>query len=318
MDLNVYVKGNIFFIKDENGILYRAHSKDVLITNFKNSNMLYYFHHVLDWNASTTVKRAEILKEDGSAYTDEEWFVFQTESIGGNNNGGGNGVGLQSYDASKEYKEDAVIIKDDNIYIANDLIPKNTAFAIGTTGATWREISKVSKLETRGSFDTHAIMVANITDPQVDDLAVVETTTGIRFVNQKLSGLWRYNGTEWVRLGLIPTKHGAQAHDAGEYYYEGNLIWHNSKLQRCKADIAPKAYDANDWEDAGGSDFWEATSTDTTTAYIYKGGLNGTAWQINRYDRANGMARTSATVSNNSGTTTLTAAWADRLTINYV
>ena len=251
---------------------------------------------------------------DGASYTDIiefrdtlSAFVFKK--------GGGNGEGLQAYDSSSEYKLDAVIIKDDKIFIANDVIPANTTFAIGTTGATWREISKVSKLETRGSFDTHAIMVANITDPQLDDLAVVDTTTGIRFINQKLSGLWRYNGTEWVRLGVVPTKHGAQAYDAGAYYYEGNLIWHNGTLQRCKADISPKTYDANDWEQI--KTFWEATSTDSTTTYIYKGGLNGTDWQINRYDRNNNLTRSAATETNNSGTTTLTAAWSNRLTLNY-
>ena len=67
-----------------------------------------------------------------------------------------------------------------------------------------------------------------------------------------------------------------------------------------------------------GSNFWEAILNDTTTAYIYKGGLNGTDWQINRYDRSDNLAKTSATVSNNSGITTLTDAWTDRLTINYL
>ena len=64
--------------------------------------------------------------------------------------------------------------------------------------------------------------------------------------------------------------------------------------------------------------FWEATNTDTTENYIYKGGLNGTAWQINRYDRNNNTARVAATVSNNSGTTTLADAWTNRTTLNYV
>ena len=186
-----------------------------------------------------------------------------------------------------------------------------------------------STFEYNGVVDDYTDLTA-IAAPVSDDLYYVRNTifTGVwPLRTERLAGTWRYNGTAWTRE-TVPSKvitedeNGAQVHDSSLPYYEGNLIWYNSKLQRCKADIAPKAYDANDWEDAGGastggSDFWEATSTDTTTAYIYKGGLNGTAWQINRYDRANGMARTAATVSNNIGTTTLTAAWSGRLTLNY-
>ena len=316
MNYNVYTKGNIFFIKDEEGILYRAHSKDVLITNYKNSNLYYYFHHVLDWDASITVKRAEILKEDGSAYTDEEWFVFQTESIGGNSNGGGNGMGLQAYDQANSFKLNAVVINNDKIYIANDTIPENTPFATGTSGATWREISKVSELTTRGSFNTYAILVANVTNPQEDDLAVVETTTGIRFISQRLKGLWRYNGIEWTFLGSVPTKHGAPLYYATQDYYIGNLIYHNDTLQRANKDFSAKAFDQADWDSVGGS-FWQATYSETTASYVYYAGINGSAWQVNRKDRNNNMVQTTATQTNNTTITTLADAVTGILTLNY-
>ena len=225
--------------------------------------------------------------------------------------------GIQTYDATNAFEEDTVIIKDDKIFIANADIPANTAFAIGTTGATWRELSKVSALETRGSFDTHAIMVANITDAQTDDLAVVETTTGVRFINQKLSGLWRYNGTEWQHLGAVPTKHGAQAHDAAAYYYEGNLIYHDGKLQRCKANIAPKAFDQDDWDvvsNSTGSNALYFSDSD----YIYISGLraDGT-WYTYRTHKLIDNTKELADVANNALQTTQPLDLATVQPLNY-
>lgn len=221
-----------------------------------------------------------------------------------------------------------------------DLVDMEDESGTAYTAATWETFylentGSFSKgggngqgLQIKGSVDTYTDL-STVSDPQEDDLWYVRDNTGLYlFGTLKRRGWYRYNGSSWETTNLpseiiTEKEHGALLHNSSVSYYEGNLIWHNSKLQRCKADIGPKTYDANDWEDAGGtstggSDFWEATSTDTTAAYIYKGGLNGSAWQINRYERSNSMAKTSAKQSNNNGGyTTLTAAWADRLTINY-
>ena len=101
-------------------------------------------------------------------------------------------------------------------------------------------------------------------------------------------------------------------------YYIGNLIYHNDALQRANKDFSAKAFDQADWDEvAGASEFWEATNTATTESYIFKGGLNGTAWQINRYDRNNNIARTAATQTNNPSITTLADAVTGILTLNY-
>ena len=62
---------------------------------------------------------------------------------------------------------------------------------------------------------------------------------------------------------------------------------------------------------------WKATYSETTTAFIYKGGLNNTNWQVNRYDRNNGLAKTTATKTSNATVTTLVDAWTGRGTLNY-
>ena len=65
-----------------------------------------------------------------------------------------------------------------------------------------------------------------------------------------------------------------------------------------------------------GSQFTEVSNL-TTADYIYKSGMLGTAWQVNRYDRNNNMAQTTATQTNNTTITTLADAVAGILTLNY-
>ena len=65
-----------------------------------------------------------------------------------------------------------------------------------------------------------------------------------------------------------------------------------------------------------GSQFTEVSNL-TTADYIYKSGMLGTAWQVNRYDRNNNMAQTTATQTNNTTITTLADAVTGILTLNY-
>ncbi|AOR29205.1 hypothetical protein FORMB_21820 [Formosa sp. Hel1_33_131] len=52
------------------------------------------------------------------------------------------GIGnIRIYDLADTYQIGNVVIKDTKLYQANDAIPATTAFVIGTTGATWTEIS---------------------------------------------------------------------------------------------------------------------------------------------------------------------------------
>ena len=66
----------------------------------------------------------------------------------------------------------------------------------------------------------------------------------------------------------------------------------------------------------GAASIMDVTQTDFTETYRYYGGLIGSDWKINRYSTIT-FAKTSATIVNNSGQANLTAAWANRLTLNY-
>ena len=63
--------------------------------------------------------------------------------------------------------------------------------------------------------------------------------------------------------------------------------------------------------------FFKATLVDENdTIYMYYGGENNEAWQINRILRADGTKAT-ATETNNPGTIDLTTAWSNRGTLSY-
>lgn len=66
------------------------------------------------------------------------------------------------------------------------------------------------------------------------------------------------------------------------------------------------------------SPFFEANLVDEVNAtYMYYGGNNNNAWQINRVLKSSGVKDT-ATESNNPGTVDLNTAWTNRGSLNYL
>lgn len=180
-----------------------------------------------------------------------------------------------------------------------------------------------STFEYKGVVDDYTALTA-ILNPVSDDLYYVRNTifTGIwPLRKERLAGTWRYNGAAWSRE-TVPSKviteneHGAPIYYATQDYYIGNLIYHNDTLQRANKDFSAKAFDQADWDSVGGS-FWQATHSETTTSYVYYAGINGSTWQVNRKDRNNNMAQTTATQTNNTTITTLADAVTGILTLNY-
>jgi hypothetical protein len=51
---------------------------------------------------------------------------------------GSQSINFSNWLITDEYETGDSVVKDNNVYIANDDIPANTEFATGTTGATWQ------------------------------------------------------------------------------------------------------------------------------------------------------------------------------------
>ena len=62
--------------------------------------------------------------------------------------------------------------------------------------------------------------------------------------------------------------------------------------------------------------FFQATNFEETSTLYYYGGLLNGDWKINKFTKS-GLVRTSATQTNNSGVTSLSAAWTARSSLTY-
>lgn len=132
--------------------------------------------------------------------------------------------------------------------------------------------------------------------------------------------------------GLVVFGNRIGGNDPGYYYSDGS-VWIGPKRDIDAGDVFvnPGSYTIIsaattvkaalielEAEISTKSSYNSATLSETTATIIYKGGLdNSGEWFVNNFDRNNNMARTTATVSNNSSQTTLANAWSNRATLNY-
>lgn len=67
-------------------------------------------------------------------------------------------IATDNFDIQKDYVANDLIVRNNKIYQANGAVPSNTAFAIGTTGATWKKISAIPEWEASGVYETGDIV----------------------------------------------------------------------------------------------------------------------------------------------------------------
>lgn len=67
-------------------------------------------------------------------------------------------IATDNFDIQKDYVANDLIVRNNKIYQANGAVSSNTAFAIGTTGATWKKISAIPEWEASGVYETGDIV----------------------------------------------------------------------------------------------------------------------------------------------------------------
>lgn len=96
-----------------------------------------------DFSASRTYLQNQVVAHDGLLYRAPAggvpagaWDVDDWELIGGEKNlYVGEWTSLRGYDGNE------LVLHNDRFYVPNSIIPPGSAFVIGTTGPTWREVS---------------------------------------------------------------------------------------------------------------------------------------------------------------------------------
>lgn len=78
-----FVKGNYFYLVDTtNGIEYKSHTKDILITPKREDSNKYFIYNLKDWDNSTSIDISNIKDESDSTYTKESFENFYTAFTG--------------------------------------------------------------------------------------------------------------------------------------------------------------------------------------------------------------------------------------------
>lgn len=103
--------------------------------------------HILEFDPLKTYTRYSVVTRNGLIYraTNAEvaaspWDASKWERIGGEKN-----VLRGPYDPTLAYLKDDIVLKDGDLYSANENIPANTPFQIGTSGQTWSQVGKQTK-----------------------------------------------------------------------------------------------------------------------------------------------------------------------------
>lgn len=158
----------------------------------KNSSFLSLQIYLGEWVQNRAYTTNNLVRKYGKLWSPNEPIVAGTDFVIGD-------VGqtwyeiaapgdARPYEATAAYHKDAMIVRGNHYYAANNDIPPNTAFAVGTAGATWRE----TYLNNRYLYDFNAA-ISYAKD------AIVSYEGGIyRALNAMGPGAWV--PAAWVRI----------------------------------------------------------------------------------------------------------------------
>ncbi|AXH70882.1 hypothetical protein [Vibrio phage BONAISHI] len=150
---------------------------------------------------------------------------------------GGGGSSIDLYDQSKSYDAGDLVIRNDDLFQANQDIPAGTNFVIGLSGYTWREISSsvlVAADFTAGrNYPENALVIRD----NVLLRAKVEIAGGPFSINQ------------WEKLQVEnAVKLTLAGYDETKTYDSNQMILDNGMLKYANQDGITGTFDASKWE----------------------------------------------------------------------
>lgn len=93
----IYRKDNYIVVTNDVTLeTYYGHIKDVMVDKSNTNRPAYRFFNIKDFRDGTSLVISQILQEDGSEYTTEDFDTFYTQNTGNFNGGGSAPTGVQS------------------------------------------------------------------------------------------------------------------------------------------------------------------------------------------------------------------------------
>lgn len=174
----IFVKGNYFYIVDENNVQYEGHCWSVLVKRHLDSSSVFYFKNVNGFNEKKAVNFSDIRNESNNTYSSVAEFVEFYENNTGNKFGGSTGDYGSAYD-SADYGW--VHVTDSQYTEANPLsissgvrtkITNNAAVLLNVTGLSngstiWNPVT--NKLEPDNLGDTYLVRFKCTANPSVNN-----------------------------------------------------------------------------------------------------------------------------------------------------
>lgn len=113
-------------------------------------------------------------------------------------------LATDNYNVSRNYQQNDLVVRNNKIYQANDYVAGGTAFAIGTTGATWKRISELPDWVLAGVYETGDVVKRDGTLYQANGNIAINTAFVIGTTGATWSGL---NSTsvigDWIDAGTV-------------------------------------------------------------------------------------------------------------------
>lgn len=212
----IYTTGNYLLIEDNNTHeTQRGFKKEVFIDKSNARVPAYRFFNVKDWESKNSLKIEQILKQDGSPYTQNEWETFYTENTGNFNAGAV--VAPQILDALNNATSPSgsnpfatisdLGVKDIDSVVVNPDGTLTISFTDGNNNT--QSITTVKSVrEIKYTVSTYADLFTVAPPPQPFDFAYVRQP----------------QGTEW-----LPGSMGGTYYGAGLYMWDG-VTWKEDKI----------------------------------------------------------------------------------------
>lgn len=147
--------------------------------------------------------------------------------------------GIDFYDNTRTYELDDVVIdpSDGRIFAANGNISVGAGIVIGTTGATWREISSSQLI--LPAYDSNRVYGKD----------AIVTHEGVIYRAKGVTVTGAFQPSYWDALSTLTSVYTLiKQHEATSTYVKDSVVYSGGKLYRAKTNLPAGAFDEADWD----------------------------------------------------------------------
>lgn len=113
-------------------------------------------------------------------------------------------LATDNYNVSRNYQQNDLVVRNNKIYQSNDYVAGGTAFAIGTTGATWKRISELPDWVLAAVYETGDVVKRDGTLYEANGNIAINTAFVIGTTGATWKALGSSAGTgDWISAGTV-------------------------------------------------------------------------------------------------------------------